>query len=411
MKVKKLLKIIDGKGNNISGSFNKIKFDSRLSNKNDLFIAINDGYKYIDDALKKDCKVVSEVDRNDVIKVENSIKALGKIAAYKRQNFNKPVIAITGSNGKTTTKDLIYQVLSKKYKVLKNDKNKNNDIGLPETLLDLNEKYDMCVLELGMNHFGEIDYLANICKPDYAIITNIGSAHIGNLGNKRNILKAKLEIKKYSKNLIVNGNDKYLKKIKNAKKVSLKELKDITYFIDKTEFNYNNTHFTFNIPGKHLLIDVLFAIKIGLIYDVDISDIKDAISEYQTIEGRMNIIKGDYTIFDDCYNANYESLKGSLNVIKNDNRLKIIILADMLELGKNSKKYHKKINKILKKIKNKEVLLIGEYTKYIKGKHFNNNDELYDYLVSILKKDSLVYVKGSHAFNLKVIVDKIKNLE
>ena len=407
MKIKTILKIIDGKFVNENGSFNKIKLDSRCLNKNDLFIAINNGYKYIDEALKKGCKVITDKDVNNTIKVENSIIALGKIALYLREKYDKDIIAITGSNGKTTTKELIYSVLSKKFQVLKNDKNKNNDIGLPETLLDLNDKYDICVLELGMNHQGEIDYLGNICKPDYSVITNIGSSHIGNLGSIRNILKTKLEIIKHSGKVLVNGDNKYLNKVRNTNKVSIKEMSNIEYYIDRTEFDYNNTHFIFNIPGKHLLIDVLFAIKLGLIYRVNINDIKDAIYEFQPIEGRMNIIRDKFTIIDDSYNSNFESLSGSLELLKNDDRFKYIILGDMLELGKYSKMYHKKINKILKKINNKKVLLIGEYTKYIDGEHFDNKEEIIDYLNELDLNGSIILVKGSHAFELDEIIKRL----
>lgn len=409
MKVKTLIKIVDGKGPNKNESFNKIKLDSRELNKNDLFIAINSGDKYIDDAFKKKCKVLTEKEVSGAIVVDNTIKALGEIASYLRQKYNKPIIAITGSNGKTTTKDLIYEVLSKKYRVLKNEKNKNNHIGLPETLLNLNDKYDICVLELGMNHEGEIDYLANICKPDYAIITNIGSAHIGHFKNIKEILKTKLEIKSHSKKVFVNSDNKYLKRIKDTEKISLDELDNIKYSFDKTEFDYNNTHFTFNIPGEHLLIDVLFAIKMGLIFNVDMEDIRQAIENFKTLEGRMNIINDKYTIIDDCYNANYESIKGSLDTIKDDERFKIIVLADMLELGHKSIYYHKKVNKLLKKIKNKCVLTIGEYSKYIKGKHFIDMDILFKYLKSILKEDCIILIKGSNRFNLNLLIDKIKS--
>ena len=317
-----------------------------------------------------------------------------------------PLIAITGSIGKTTTKELIYLVLSKKFKVLKSNKNQNNHIGLPLTLLNLDESYEIIVTELGMNHFNEISYLSKICNPNYAIITNIGTAHIGNLGSKKNILKAKLEILDgmNEKKLIINNKDKYLKKIKNTIKVDSKNLKikNMKYGVIQ-EFDIDNVHFIFN-SFKHLLSDVYIAIKVGLLFDIDLNLISEAIGEYQNIDGRLNIINKDYKIIDDSYNSSYESLIGGLKILQNDNNKKFIILGDMLELGKYSSKYHKKINKHLNKIKNKEVFLIGNYTKLIKGIHFDNIEEITKYLKNNLKKNNIVYIKGSRKFNL----DKIK---
>ena len=388
--------------------FNKIKTNSKEIEQGDLFLAINKGHDYIDEAIKNGAvAVISEKELNiPSIKVEDSIIALGQIAHYIRNLYDIPLIAITGSIGKTTTKELIYLVLSKKFKVLKSNKNQNNHIGLPLTLLNLDESYEIIVTELGMNHFNEISYLSKICNPNYAIITNIGTAHIGNLGSKKNILKAKLEILDgmNEKKLIINNEDKYLKKIKNTVKVDAKSLniKNIKYgFIQ--EFDIDDVHFIFN-SFKHLLNDVYIAIKIGLLFDIDLKLISEAINEYQNIDGRLNIIDKDYKIIDDSYNSSYESLICGLKILQNENNKKFIVLGDMLELGKYSIKYHKKINKYLNKIKNKEVLLIGNYTKFIKGIHFDNIENLTNYLKNKLKKDNIVYIKGSRKFNL----DKIK---
>ena len=388
--------------------FNKVKTNSKEIEQGDLFLAINKGHDYIDEAIKNGAvAVISEKELNiPSIKVEDSIIALGEIAHYIRNLYDIPLIAITGSIGKTTTKELIYLVLSKKFKVLKSNKNQNNHIGLPLTLLNLDESYEIIVTELGMNHFNEISYLSKICNPNYAIITNIGTAHIGNLGSKKNILKAKLEILDgmNEKKLIINNKDKYLKKIKNTIKVDSKNLKikNMKYGVIQ-EFDIDNVHFIFN-SFKHLLSDVYIAIKVGLLFGIDLNLISEAIGEYQNIDGRLNIINKGYKIIDDSYNSSYESLIGGLKILQNDNNKKFIILGDMLELGKYSSKYHKKINKHLNKIKNKEVFLIGNYTKLIKGIHFDNIEEITKYLKNNLKKNNIVYIKGSRKFNL----DKIK---
>lgn len=392
---------------------NKIKTNSKEISEGDLFIAINSGHDYIIDAINNGASaIISEKDFNyDIPKiiVNSTIESLGKIAKYIRSSYNIPLIAITGSVGKTTTKELIYSILSEKYKVLKSLKNQNNHIGLPLTLFNLDATYDVIVVELGMNHFNEISYLSQICKPDYAIITNIGSAHIGNLGSKKNILKAKLEILDGLNNgyLIVNKNDKYLKKLKypNIIKVNDKTLKVKNLNIGKNvAFDIDDVHFIFN-SYSHLLDNVFIAIKIGLMFDIDLKTISEVIKKYQNIEGRLNIIKNKYTIIDDSYNSSFESLIGGLKQLENKDEFKIIVLGDMLELGKYSNTYHKKINKYLKKIKNKEVLLIGKYTNLIKGKHFDNVKDIISYIKTKDINGSIIYVKGSHAFNL----DKIKD--
>jgi len=393
---------------------NKIETNSKNVECGDLFIAIKKGHEYIYEAIDNGAVAVITEDKKCydclTINVDDTIIALGKIASYIRNLYNIPLIAITGSCGKTTTKELISLILSLKYKVLKSEKNKNNHIGLPLTLLNLNDSYDFVVTEMGMNNKGEISYLSKICKPDYGVITNIGSAHVGNLGGIRNIYKAKMEILDGIKDgcLIVNGEDKHLKKVKykNIIKVNkrLLNVQNIKYYFDKTEFDINDIHFIFNIPGKSLLNDLFIAIKIGLMFDISLNDMSEAIFNFKNIEGRLNILKKDYTIIDDSYNSSYEALVNSLELLKLKEEKKYIVLGDMLELGKYSKRYHKKVNKVLNKIKNKEVLLIGNYTKYIKGKHFDRIDDIINYLSLKLSKDSILYIKGSRAMNL----DKIK---
>ena len=242
-----------------------------------------------------------------------------------------------------------------------------------------------------MNHLNEISNLSKLCNPTVSVITKIGSAHIGNLGSKKEILKAKTEIIDGMNNgpLIINGDDKYLNKIKysNIVKCGLNHKNDLIAYdiicsFNKTKFKIeiddNTYEFVFNIPGKHLITDVLIAIEVGLLFNINYDDIKSAVEEFIDIYQRMNIInlKNNNVLIDDSYNASYESVIGGLEVIKKSPLNKIIILGDVLELGKYSNKYHKKINKYLKKINNKQVLLIGKYTKVMKRKHFNDIDKL-----------------------------------
>ena len=391
MKLKTILKITNGKIiNNVDAKekIRKIQIDSRKVKKNDLFIAIvgknKDGHDYINDAIKAGanaiiCEKNINIETNiPIIKVTSTINALGSLALANRiKNKNIPLIAITGSCGKTTTKELISLILSKKYNVLKNEGSLNNHLGLPMTLLDLNDKYDVAVLEMGMNHENEISYLSNIALPNYGIITNIGSSHIGNLGSKKNILKAKMEITDGISNgiLIVNGEDKYLKKVKYKNIIKVKnDAYDLSYEFSQTTFklNIDNKEYSikFNVPGKHLIMDVLLAIKVGLLFNVEVEDIISSIDEYRAVNGRLNIIlKDELTIIDDAYNSSFESLMGSLSLL-NKKTHNIVILGDILELGDKSYKIHKKINKKIKKFLIEHLLLIGEYTKVINGIHW-----------------------------------------
>lgn len=413
LNLKEICQIVNGKLSKDEDIVVKnIKTSSKEIEVGDVFLIINKGYLYIDEAIKNGC--VALISEEEIpyflsIKVENSIIALGEIARFYRLKYDIPLIAITGSNGKTTTKDLISLILSKKYKVLKTDKNNNNQIGLPNTLLKLDDSYDVVVVEMGMNHLKEIEYLSNICKPDYGIITNIGSSHIGNLGSKENILKAKLEILSGmdGKALIINNDDKYLKKIKykNIIKVNKRSLrvKKIRCKED-IKFNIDGVSFIFKVPFRHILIDCLIAIKVGLLFNLELKEIKEALLEYKMEKGRLNIIKNKYMIIDDSYNSNYESLIEGLKNIKKIRKYKVIILGDMLELGEYSLYYHKKINRYLRKIKRKKVLLVGEATRVIKGIHFIDVDNLNKHIKEYLKSDCLIYIKGSRKINL----DKLK---
>ena len=429
MDLNKILSITNGivLNNFKNYKINNIVTDSRKVKKRDLFIALKgnkyNGHDYINNIkcsgiiIDEDINITTNV---PVIKVESTYDVLYKLGSFFRNTYNIPLIGITGSNGKTTTKELLSYILESKYNVLKNIDNHNNLIGVSETLFKLNKKIDIAVIEMGMNHSGEISKLSCMCKPNTGIITNIGSSHIGLLKSKKNIYKAKLEIRDgLSGNIIVNGDDKYLKRIKNSYKCgrcyyndliayniySNEELLEFSIFLDK-EYRV-----IFNSPGIHFINDILIAIKVSLMYDIDMNTIIDRINGFKMVDNRMNIKHyKKFTIIDDSYNANYESMVGGLNVLKNIKDDKIIILGDMLELGKYSFRYHFKLNLILNKIDNKKVLTVGKYTKYIKGIHFNNNKELINYLKNMDLNNKYIYLKGSHGMHLEEIKDYLDSL-
>ena len=382
---------------------NSFKTDTRCLTKDDAFIALKgnnyDGNSFINDNL--DCKLVI-TDENiklkniPVIKVDNTYDTLYYLTKYK------------------LNKELIYSIFSTKYNVLKNDGNKNNIIGVFETINNLNSKHELVILELGMNHKKEIERLSNMIKPNIGIITNIGSSHIGNLGSRKNIFKAKMEITSgLDGTLIVNGDNKYLKKTNGYKC-------GVNYTNDLIAYNVNtyDKYLIFNISiDKEYLVKfnntaleyipmLLESIKVGLMYNIDINDIIKCIEDYKPYSKRLNEIKLDnYTVIDDSYNASYESMKCGLNVLSKYKGNKIIILGDMLELGKYSRKYHKKLNRVLNKIDDKIVLTVGSYTKYIKGMHFNSNKEIINYLDNLDITNTTIFIKGSNSMKLSEIVD------
>ena len=427
MNLDELLNVTGGKliGNHKKVKIKKFEIDSRKLQKGDCFIALKgkkyDGHEFINNNIKASV-VISEkniVLKNiPVIKVNSTYEVLELLIKYYRGKYDIPLIAITGSNGKTTLKELISSILESKYKVLKNKGNNNNIIGVFKTVKELDNKYDVIVLEVGMNHEGEIKRISDLIKPNCAIITNIGSAHIGNLGSKKNIFKAKMEIISSLKGLlIVNGDGKYLNKTKSYKcginynndliayNINIyKEYTMFNIFIDKEyEVKFNN-------PVKEYIPMILESIKVGIDFNISMDKILDKIANYESYDKRLRIIKKDnYTIIDDSYNASYESVRCGLVYLSRIESDKIIILGDMLELGAFSKMYHKKINSILKNISNSKILTVGNYTKYIYSKHFKCNNDLINYLKEIDLRGNYIYVKGSNSMHLDEIVNYLKS--
>lgn len=422
-------RVVSGKKKNIE--VGKICIDSRTIEPNDIFITLKgnktNGTKYIKDVINIASVIITNKKikiKNDttIIKVKNTKKALQKIGIYNRNKYiDKPVIAITGSVGKTTTKELISAIFKTKYNILKTQGNMNNEIGVPIILSQINKKHDIIILELGMNHLKEIKKLSKMCKPQTAIITNIGTAHIGNLKTQENILKAKMEITKYLNhgNLILNGSDFYLNKIKPNKKYSIIKTNEkcIENIVknDKLYFDLNIKNkkykIEFNIPNKYLIENILIALKTALIYEIPINNIISEIKNFKAPNKRTNIInlENNITIIDDCYNASLESIKSSLSLLK-ENDDNIAIIGDVLELGEHTKEIHKKIEQELLKIKNLKIITIGEYTKEIKiGNHFDNNEELIEYLKKANLKNKTILIKASRNMHLEEIKEFIIN--
>lgn len=444
-------KLIQGDENLI---FDKLCKDTRVLNKGEIYLGIQgenfNGSTLYEEALEKGAKacilqnvevskdVLQKYSKATIVLVENTVTMLQELAKYKRSMCNIPVVAITGSVGKTSTKDIVASVLSQKYKVLKTQGNYNNEIGMPLTLLSLKDE-EIMVLEMGMNSFGEISLLSKIAKPDVAVITNIGTAHIGILGSRENILKAKLEILEgLNKNgtVVVNyDNDLlhnwYEKEKNNYNIVTFGTHKGSSILGINVVFNENgseceaiieNNTYNVHIPvgGEHFVLNSLCALSVAKVFNIPIEKAIKGIENFELTKKRMEIKKAKCgaTVVNDCYNANYDSMKAALNYLgKLPNSRKIAVLGDMLELGQYSQELHEKVGKVVAENKIDILICVGKEAVSIakeaeKGgikNIFNcsSNKEAINILNENLKKEDAVLLKASNSLNFTEICDAI----
>jgi len=448
-----LKEIIDvTNGNLLYGNENEecISFerDTRAIKDGDIFIGfkgetVDGGIRY-KEALEngaKGCIInkcanenLEKIENKFILEVEDTILATQQIAKLKRKKYNIPVVAITGSVGKTSTKDIIASVVSEKYDVLKTQGNMNNHIGLPMTILGLRNHTAM-VVEMGMNHFGEISTLTKIAKPTIAVITNVGTAHIGNLGSRENILKAKLEIleglSKDGTVVINNDNDLlhkwYLENKDNYNIVtygiendSMEKAQDINYLESSSKYNLKNEG-VIEVPvgGEAFVYNSLAAISVGKALGICMDKIKQGILKFELTKMRLDVQKSSkgYTIINDCYNANYDSMKSALQYLnRTPGNRKIAVLGDMLELGDFSKKLHEGVGNAVVENKVDILITVGKEAKNIAKIAIENNVETYEYtdnnsaiskLKEILNSEDVVLVKASNSMNFKEIVSAI----
>lgn len=431
--------------NNKNEQFNKICTDTRKIEKDNIFLALNgenfNGNKYVKDALIKGasiaiidelCNTLEELDGlGIVIKVENTDKALLSLANFYREKLGLKVVGITGSTGKTSTKDLVAAFLSGKYKVFKTKGNFNNQIGLPLMILELDSSYDVAVLELGMSDLGEIHALAKCARPDIAAITNIGLSHIENLKTRENILKAKMEITDFFNKdniLVLNSEDDYLNKIdsNNYKilKTGYKEnfnyiANDIMLTESQTGFTLNskegNYKFTLPMVGKHNVLNALLAVGIARSLDVSFDEMKAGLDSFEATSMRLEFInENGFTIVNDCYNASPDSMKAALDVLKSlKGTRKVAILGSMNELGCEAKNAHKAVGEYATD-KADVLITTGDfkdcYFEGYKGTEiilFESKEELIESLKTLIEKDDVVLVKASRGIKFEEIVKEL----
>lgn len=448
--VEDIIKAVNGKINiNIDTNIciQNVCTDTRKIQKGDLFIAIEgenfDGHDFINTAFEKGASVCichKKINSNKpIIYTEDSKKALGDLASYYLSLFNLKVVALTGSTGKTTTKDMIASCLSLKYNTVKTEGNFNNDIGMPLTIFNVEDDTQVLVLEMGMNNFGEIRYLSKIAKPDIALITNIGVSHIENLGSREGIFRAKYEIFDYLKDTgvkILNADDDMLKSVKSediSKKVYFYSLNNsvdayATNIVEKgldgtfAKINYNGEKsFDLNLkmPGVHILSNALATTLICDELNLSSDEIKKGLENFKASKMRLDIIKTkNYTIINDTYNANPNSMKASINILKNANGRKVAILGDMLELGIYENEMHFEIGKYAIENDVDELICIGEKSYFmIEGAksvnknsilhYFETQDEFLKNIKSILKNKDNILIKASRGMKLENTVDEI----
>lgn len=461
LKIKEVLEATRGQKSNgrlvigeLEASLSSIVIDSRQAGPDTMFIAIigenTDGHKYIKSAYDLGCRtfmvsqeldILDQLDGSSIVCVDNTELAMGQLAKYYKNKFDIPVVGITGSVGKTTTRDMVYAVVSNKFRTLKNENNLNNQFGVPLTIFNLDSSYECAVIEMGMSGFGEIDYLADIVRPDIAVISNIGTSHIEHLGSQEGIFKAKMEISDYFSEdscLIVNGDDEYLSKLRAEKDAisyslcsfgkdwkntivlkSIENLDNKTNFVVKLEDKEEK--FSITTVGEHNVYNAMSAILVGLRLGMNIDEIRQGLMNFVATGDRQNIINtGKYLVINDVYNASPDSMIASLKVLAlNKDRRKVAILGDCLEMGDYEEEGHRRVG--LQSVRRSDVIITqGKAARFIGIEaqehgfdlsniyHFDTKEELIEDLKNILEDQDAILVKASRGMAFEDIVNYLK---
>lgn len=425
--------------------------DSRQVEAGFLFIPIKgarvDGHDFIPDVLEQGAAAVLsekklENCKKPYILIGSGEQALKDIAKFHRSNLNIPIIGVTGSVGKTSTKEMIASVLSEKYSVLKTAGNYNNEIGLPLTLLRIQEEHQAAVVEMGISDFGEMHRLAEIARPNLCVITNIGICHLENLKTRDGILKAKSEIFDFLKpegTIILNGEDDKLSTLKeirgvrpvfygfgenqtvqqdiyadNIRNLGLKGVETVIH----TPCGTMDVHIP--IPGQHNIFNAMAATAAGLALHMSLEEIRAGIEAVETIGGRSNLIEtGGLIIIDDCYNANPVSMRASLDVLSNGLARTVAVLGDMGELGENEKQLHYEVGAYAAEKQIDTIFCAGPLSRetargacdtndWCEVFHFDSRDEMQSHLLEYLQEGDTVLVKASHFMDYPKVVEALR---
>ncbi len=444
-----LLSLPGARGYNIEGmgqrTFKGVSTDSRTTKQGEIFFAIRgerlDGHEFVGRAFENGALIavihtpqsIDMFKTHPLLLVEDSTKALGKLAKNYRRKFDIPIIAVAGSNGKSTTKDMIAAVLGKKYNVLKTEGNLNNHIGVPHTLFRLQQKHDLAVIEIGTNHFGELSYLCEILEPTHGLITNVGREHLEFFGDVKGAAKAEGELyESLGRSGIgfINADDPWV--VRKAKVVKRK----VTYGFAKTNVHIRGRFLGINdraraafsakvkgkrefniqlsVPGKHAASCALGAAAVGIQFNVAQRKIQQALRGFTSASKRMETMStGGITILNDTYNANPDSVLAALETMSamRCRGKKIVVLADMLELGAHAREEHRGIGTRIGDSGAEYLLTCGHLAKFIHDEsdiplkfHYDEKNILSEYLSELVSPGDIVLVKGSRRMRMEDVV-------
>ena len=408
-----------------------ISTDTRKIIKNCIFFCLTgdkfDGNKFADEALKKGAKKVVVdnplLDNPNFIVVKDALKSLQNLAKHHRLNLkNTNVIGLTGSNGKTTTKELIHKVLCSKYKTISTFGNLNNHIGVPLSLLKIKDDSEFAVIEMGANRIGEIEFLSDLVQPDYGYITNFGKAHLEGFGSFEGVVIGKTELYKWinknKKKLFINGDNLIQKKFIDENAIVFGQDKNFQFEFqlvsnDFVDINYKNINIKSNLFGAYNSYNVMCAISVGLFFNIDINTIKKVIEKYTQKNNRSQIIsQGNKKIILDAYNANPTSMKLSIDSFLNFQDKKLLILGDMFELGEYSFDEHMFVINYIENKKNTKSFLVGnEFYKHKKQSltisFYKTKNDLKKFISKNKIKETSILIKGSRSMQMEDLINTL----
>lgn len=429
-----------GSENDKKTEITSVERDSRAVKQGSLFLAIKgervDGHDYIKQCFQSGAAcVICEKPPLDCDKpyilVDSTLEAVKKIAKAYREKFNIPIIGVSGSVGKTSTKEMLYAVLSQKFKTHKTQGNLNNELGVPLTLLAMEEDAEAAIIEMGISDFGEMTRLSEMVQPTVCVLTVIGNCHLENLIDRDGVLRAKTEMfKNAAENAeyILNADDDKLctlKEVNGKKPIFYSIAGKSDYYAEDIQNNaeggvsctlcFDNTRISATIPaiGSYMVSNALAAVAVGRLLGLSDEQLKNGVESYKTVGSRANVINtGKIRIIDDCYNANPTSVKASIDTLANFSGRKVAILGDMKELGENELKLHLETGKYAKEKGIDLVIASGELSQELAkgadGEWFATSKQLTDAILALVNEGDTVLVKASHSMHFEEIVDFLK---